>query len=90
MLINVFRIFVDLSLLDLTFAVFLPSLEKRTVFQSSLQAENYFGQVVLKPEVCKSYVTLFYCMITCPMPYSVWYLQWRVQPNPVYSTVFSS
>ena len=41
------------------------------MFHSSLQAENYFGQVVFKPEVCKIFVTLFYHMSTSPVPNSV-------------------
>ena len=41
------------------------------MFHSSLQAENYFGQVVFKPEVCKSFVTLFYHMNASPVPNSV-------------------
>ena len=49
------------------FTAFLQIWEKRTVFHSSLQAENSFGQVIFKPEVCKSFVTLFYCMCTSPI-----------------------
>ena len=48
----------------------------------ALQAENFFGQVIFKSEVCKSFVTLFYCMTTSPLPSSLWYLQWRVQLSP--------
>ena len=47
------------ALLDWLFLCFLPCQEKRTVFHSSLQAENYFGLVLFKPEVCNSFVTLF-------------------------------
>ena len=64
------------------FPVFLESQEKRTVFCNSFQAENSFSQVIFKPEVCKGFVTLFHCMSTSPVPISVWYLQWRVQPSP--------
>ena len=70
-LIHGVRICVDLPLLNLTFSLCPPSWEKRTVFHSSLQAENYFGQVVFKPDVFKSFVSLFYCMSTSPVPNSV-------------------
>ena len=62
--------------------MFLQRWEKRTLFPSSLQAENFFGQVIFKPEVCKSFVTLLYHMCTSPILSSVWYLQWRVQLSP--------
>ena len=41
------------------------------MFHSFLEAENYFGQVLFKPEVCKSFVTLCYHMTTSPVPNSV-------------------
>ena len=63
--------FVDLSLLGLTFSCVLSRWEKRTVFHSSLQAGNYFGQALFKPKVCKSSVTLFHCMSASPVPNSV-------------------
>ena len=71
------------------FLCFYQARGKRRVFHSSLQTENYFGQVIFKPEVCKSFVTLFYHMSICPLPSSVWYLQWRVQlsPSVIYSVL---
>ena len=41
------------------------------MFHSSLQAENYFGQVVFKPKVCNCFVIFFYCMSTSPVQNSV-------------------
>ena len=62
----------DLYFTGVTFPVFfLPSKEKKTVFHSSLQAENYFGQAIFKPEVCKGFVTVFYHMSTGQVLYSV-------------------
>ena len=76
-------------LYQIDFFLHFPSQEKKAVFHSSIQAENYFGQVVFKPEVCKSFVNLFYHMGASPVPYSVQYLQWRVQPIPrVFYSVF--
>ena len=38
----------------------------------ALQAENFFGKVIFKPEVCKSFVTLFYHMTASPLPSSAY------------------
>ena len=65
------RICVDLSLLDLTLLMFLPSWEKRTVFHRSLQAENCFGQILFKSEVCKRFAILFHHMSASPVSNSV-------------------
>ena len=65
------RIYVDLYFTGLTFSYVFTKQEKGTVFHSSLQAENYFGQVLFKPEVCKGFVTLFYHLSTSPVPNSV-------------------
>ena len=77
--------FVDLSLLDLT----LSQARRKGQFFIAFKARNSFGQVIFKPEVCKSFETLIYCMSTSPVPSSVWYLQWRVHPSSgVFYSVF--
>ena len=62
--------------------------KKRTAFHSFLQAENYFGQVVFKPEVYKFFILCFTTWVLVQSPTVLWYLQWRVQPTLVCSTVF--
>ena len=42
------------------------------MFHNSLQTENSFGQVIFQPEVCKSFVTLFYHMSASPVPSSAY------------------
>ena len=69
--LNGVRICLDLYFTGLTISCVLTKQEKMTVFHSSLQAENYFGQVLFKPEVCKRFVTLLYCMSTSPVCNSV-------------------
>ena len=70
------------------FLCFYQTRRKRQCF-IAVQAENFCGQVIFKPEVCKGFVTLFYCMTTSPLPSSVWYLQWRIKlsPNVFYSVL---
>ena len=48
------------------------------MFHSSLQAERYFGQVLFKPDVYKSVVTLFTTKVLVKCITVLWYLQWRV------------
>ena len=69
--------------------VFLPHWEKRTVFHSSLQAENYFGQV-FSSQKSKSFVTIFYCMSTSPVPKRVMVCPIEGQPCLECSTVITS
>ena len=84
--------YVDLSLLDLTFfPVFLPSWEKKDSVSQLFQDDNSFGQNIFKPEILKSFMTLFYHMCASTMPSSVWYIQWRVQLSPsVFYSVLSA
>ena len=57
----------------------------------AVQSENFFGQVIFKPEVCKCFVTLFYHMTTSALPSSAWYLQQRVHLRPsVFYSVLSA
>ena len=81
------------TLLDWLFPVFLPSLEKRTVFHSSLQAENYFGQVLFKPEVLQKFcdfILLTWVLVQCLTVF--WYLQLEgsTSPRMFYSVFISS
>ena len=70
--------------------MFLPSWKRRPVFHSSLQAENYFAQSFSSQKSAK---VLWVCFTAWALDYCLtvlWYLQWRVQPHPMSSTVISS
>ena len=76
--------------MDWLFLCFLPSWEKRTVFHSSLQAENYFGQVFSSQKSAKVLWLCFTAWASSPVPNSVMVSPVEGQPYLQCSTVISS